>query len=166
MLIWLNIDQIAGLLYTNQSATYTGSALIKVYIMPPASTWTRLWMPFAGCPSNKPKFTTLAPLGTSAGVFFCTHAISTKISDVGSYVNWHLVWVRHLGQPMIWWCSHFFLSADNLCKQFGIRSGPTKCRAWSRSKQFDTDGIPEIIFWKGWKISRGLSVATLACAAI
>ena len=28
-------------------------------------------------------------------------------------------------------------SADNLCKQFGPRSGPTKCRAWSRSKPFD-----------------------------
>ena len=30
------------------------------------------------------------------------------------------------------------LSADNLCKQFGPRSGPTKCRAWSESKLFDT----------------------------
>ena len=29
-------------------------------------------------------------------------------------------------------------SADNLCKQFGPRSGPTKCRAWSGSKLFDT----------------------------
>ena len=29
-------------------------------------------------------------------------------------------------------------SADDLCKQFGPRSGPTKCRAWSGSKQFDT----------------------------
>ena len=29
-------------------------------------------------------------------------------------------------------------SADNLCKQFGSRSGPTKCRAWSGSKLFDT----------------------------
>ena len=28
--------------------------------------------------------------------------------------------------------------ADNLCKQFGFRSGPTKCRAWSGSKLFDT----------------------------
>ena len=27
---------------------------------------------------------------------------------------------------------------DNLCKQFGPRSGPTKCLAWSGSKQFDT----------------------------
>ena len=30
------------------------------------------------------------------------------------------------------------LSADNLCKQFGLRSGPTKCWAWSGSKMFDT----------------------------
>ena len=29
-------------------------------------------------------------------------------------------------------------SSDNLCKQFGPRSGPTKCRAWSGSKLFDT----------------------------
>ena len=29
-------------------------------------------------------------------------------------------------------------SADDLCKQFGPRSGPTKCRAWSGSKLFDT----------------------------
>ena len=43
-------------------------------------------------------------------------------------------------------------SADNLCKQFGPRSGPTKCRAWSGSKLFDTLNmiIPEIIFWKSW----------------
>ena len=48
-------------------------------------------------------------------------------------------------------------SADNFCKQFGPRSGPTKCRAWSGSKMFDTDGIPERIFRKGWfwqKITR------------
>ena len=30
------------------------------------------------------------------------------------------------------------LSADYLCKQFGPRSGSTKCRAWSGSKLFDT----------------------------
>ena len=29
------------------------------------------------------------------------------------------------------------LSADNFCKQFGPRSVPTKCRAWSGSKLFD-----------------------------
>ena len=29
-------------------------------------------------------------------------------------------------------------SSDNFCKQFGSRSGPTKCRAWSGSKLFDT----------------------------
>ena len=28
--------------------------------------------------------------------------------------------------------------ADNLCKQFGPRSGPTKCQAWSGYKLFDT----------------------------
>ena len=30
------------------------------------------------------------------------------------------------------------LSADNLCKQFEHRSGPTICQAWSGSKLFDT----------------------------
>ena len=30
------------------------------------------------------------------------------------------------------------MSTNNLCKQFGPRSGPTKCRAWSGSKLFDT----------------------------
>ena len=35
-------------------------------------------------------------------------------------------------------------SADNLCKQFGSRSGLTKCQALTGSKLFDTsDGIPE-----------------------
>ena len=29
-------------------------------------------------------------------------------------------------------------SADNLCKQLWPRSGPTKCRAWSGSKLFET----------------------------
>ena len=29
-------------------------------------------------------------------------------------------------------------SADNVCKQFGPRSGPTKCRAWSGSRLFET----------------------------
>ena len=29
-------------------------------------------------------------------------------------------------------------SADNLCKQFGPRSGPTICRAWTESKLFNT----------------------------
>ena len=34
-------------------------------------------------------------------------------------------------------------SADNLCKQFGSRSGPTKCWAWSGPKLYDP---PERIF--------------------
>ena len=40
-------------------------------------------------------------------------------------------------------------SADNLCKQFGPRSGPTKCQACSGFKLFDnSDGIPVRIFQK------------------
>ena len=38
-------------------------------------------------------------------------------------------------------------SNDNLCKQFGSRSGPTKRQAWSGSKLFDTDGNPERFFF-------------------
>ena len=37
--------------------------------------------------------------------------------------------------PHLW---RLLLSADNLCKQFGPRSGLTKRRAWSGSKLFDT----------------------------
>ena len=33
---------------------------------------------------------------------------------------------------------HILPSAENLCKQFGPRSGPTECRSWSGSKPFDT----------------------------
>ena len=32
-------------------------------------------------------------------------------------------------------------SANNLCKQIGPRSGPTKCRAWSGSNLFDTQMV-------------------------
>ena len=39
--------------------------------------------------------------------------------------------------PDLWKLS-LLSSADNLCKQFGPRSGPTKCWAISGSKLFDT----------------------------
>ena len=32
-------------------------------------------------------------------------------------------------------------SADNFCKQFGSRSGPTKCLAWFASILFDTQMV-------------------------
>ena len=38
------------------------------------------------------------------------------------------------------------LSGSIVCKQFGRRPGPTRRRAWSWSKLFDTDGIPKIFF--------------------
>ena len=50
----------------------------------------------------------------------------------------------HLSIKLKWTCMlhvnlHLLvLSADNLCKQFEPRSGPTKCRARSGSKLFDT----------------------------
>ena len=33
------------------------------------------------------------------------------------------------------------LSAENFCKQFGTRSGPTESRAWSGSNLFDTQMV-------------------------
>ena len=36
---------------------------------------------------------------------------------------------------------------DKVSGLIGPRSGPTKCRAWSGSKLFDTDGFPERMFW-------------------
>ena len=40
-------------------------------------------------------------------------------------------------------------SADNLCKQFGPRSGPSKFRPWSGFKLFQrSDCVAERIFWK------------------
>ena len=48
-------------------------------------------------------------------------------------------------------------SADNLCKQFGPRSGPTLCRAWSWSKLFDTLMVFQKEFFQKkkwfWKLS-------------
>ena len=35
-------------------------------------------------------------------------------------------------------CGHLLIQFANICKQFGPRSGPTKCWAWSGSKLFDT----------------------------
>ena len=39
-------------------------------------------------------------------------------------------------------------SADYICKQFGPRSGPTQCQAWSGSELFDTLMIDERIIKK------------------
>ena len=39
----------------------------------------------------------------------------------------------------------FLSSADNLCKQFGPRSGPTECQSSSGSRLFDL-----IVFLKEW----------------
>ena len=35
-------------------------------------------------------------------------------------------------------------SADNICKQFEYRSGPTKCWAWSESKVFETGSFQQM----------------------
>ena len=49
-------------------------------------------------------------------------------------------------------------SADNLCKQFETRSGPTKCRAWSGSKLFDTLMVFLKEFFKKHTVSIRLGV--------
>ena len=58
-----------------------------------------------------------------------------------------LIWIQnHLTDTMKVFLKELFeksqqkttLSADNLCKQFGPRSGPTQCQSWSGSKPFDT----------------------------
>ena len=52
-------------------------------------------------------------------------------------------------------CWYHVSSADNnLCKQFGSRSGPPKCRAWSGSKLFDTD------WWYSWIIFSKVLILT------
>ena len=52
-------------------------------------------------------------------------------------------WIEFLNAAVAhqWWCLTLrllVLSADNLGKQFGPRSGPTKRRVWSGFKLFDT----------------------------
>ena len=42
--------------------------------------------------------------------------------------------------------------ADNLCKKFGLRLGPTKCLAWSGSKLFDTLVVFPNYFFCGEKV--------------
>ena len=80
-----------------------------------------------------------------------------KLKQRGSF------WTTHLTRRMRWLLNSFckwrhLLSVGNLYKQFGPRSGPTKCRSWSGSKLFDT----LIVFLKQFfekvnleKVSRG-----------
>ena len=52
-------------------------------------------------------------------------------------------------------------SADNLCKHFGPRSGPTKCRAWYGSNLFHTlmGLLKEFSEKKNWKKSADDKIA-------
>ena len=62
-----------------------------------------------------------------------------------------LLLMREIAQKMAWIEISeeiTLLSVDNLCKQFGPRSGPTKNWAWSESKWYDCIG--ERIFRKSW----------------
>ena len=67
-------------------------------------------------------------------------------------------WVGFQADPTLHWtylsislalpyCYLYFLP-DNLCKQFGPRSGPTKCWVWSGSKLFETNSILKMFFEK------------------
>ena len=65
-----------------------------------------------------------------------------KISpiDIVLQPSWHIyIYFVHV---FMLYCLNSFLafsvSADNLCKQFGPRSGPTFCLAWFGFKLFDT----------------------------
>ena len=60
--------------------------------------------------------------------------ISTYIYGLSTQ-NFSSIWQVILEMKLAYFCQSY---ADNLCKQFGPRSGQTKCLAWSESKLFDT----------------------------
>ena len=59
----------------------------------------------------------------------CEHFLLTNFEN-NAWIRWKKITLYLLVT--------IFLPADNPHKQFGPRSGPTKCRAWSESKLFDT----------------------------
>ena len=93
----------------------------------------------------------------SVYVMFPTHEMTGRISSfcgqrwmiLSEYqmpLMWTIVFFSFSYLSIIQWCiphsllaAFFLLPADNLCIwQFEPRSGPTQCRSWSGSKQFDT----------------------------
>ena len=54
----------------------------------------------------------------------------------------------------------FLLSADNLCKQFGPRSGLTFCWSWSGSKLFDTLIVFKKYFFENVNFEKSLQTST------
>ena len=67
-------------------------------------------------------------------VYFQKKKISRRLKSMQNYSV-----VKELRQQ-----AASFLSANALCRQFGPRSGLTKCQAWSRSNLFDALKL----FWK------------------
>ena len=66
----------------------------------------------------------------------------TQHSDAGEAGIRAVNVTNYLNEPhqdLLFPCQlRLLLPVDNLCKQFGPRSGPTKCQSWSGSKLFDT----------------------------
>ena len=68
-------------------------------------------------------------------------------------------------------------SADDLCKQFGHRSGPTECKAWSGSKLLDTLMVFLKEFFKNvdfekksavdkYRVAKELTIKALMCCGV
>ena len=74
-----------------------------------------------------------------------------------------LLWYVWLNQMTTLILCLLVSSADNLCKQFGSRSGPTKRRSWSGSKQFDTVGNFEKSLIIGKNTTTKISIRQKAC---
>ena len=70
----------------------------------------------------------------------CNAEVPFMTCTMISIFNWTLSDIICWGGLVLRLFPHWWLlsSADKLCKQFGPRSGLTKCWAWSGSKLFDT----------------------------
>ena len=86
--------------------------------------------------------------------FFLVICLSVYVAGFAvTFSHWkaylkYTKWVAYIFS-CLW--SLFSSSDDNLCKQFGPRSGPTFCRSWSGSKPSDT--LIEFLkyFFLNWK---------------
>ena len=80
-------------------------------------------------------------------ILLCSHSYPRSTMILSSSKKFHSQYwahslINYISDKWTFWRVPLFYllvsSADNLCKQFGPRSDPTKCRAWSGSKLFDT----------------------------
>ena len=76
-------------------------------------------------------------------VYICISWFSNQIFAILKWMPWAMSLIKHITS------TYLTSSADYLCKQFRPRSGPTKCRAWSGFKLFDTLMVfLKEFFWK------------------